>query len=135
VSNPPLVVLGLQYAHNRIGEADTARVDAVAAVAASTCDMLETSMVCVKTVPRPFSSPAVRVVSASSRSHNATLAPDASNRSLIARPNPCAAPVTTARRPFRSNWFKVNLVDVSLTVSSFQFPVSQSVGVLPAASV
>ena len=34
MSNPPLVVLGLQYAHNRIGEADTARVDAVAAVAA-----------------------------------------------------------------------------------------------------
>jgi len=34
VSDAPLVVLGLQYAHNRIGEADTARVDAVAAVAA-----------------------------------------------------------------------------------------------------
>ena len=96
----------------------------VAAVAASTWDMLETSMVCVKTVPRPLSSPAVRVVSASSRSHNATLAPDASNRSVIARPNPCAAPVTTARRFLRSNWF--NGESRGRAVDSFQFPVPSS---------
>ena len=37
----------------------------------------------------------------------ATLAPDATKRSVIARPKPCAPPVTTAQRPFRSILFMV----------------------------
>src|SRR5436190_7094063 len=35
----------------------------------------------------------------------ATLAPEATKRSAIARPKPCAPPVTTAQRPFRSILF------------------------------
>src|SRR3954447_10803341 len=35
----------------------------------------------------------------------ATFAPEATKRSAIARPNPCAPPVTTAQRPFRSILF------------------------------
>src|SRR3954447_8981363 len=35
----------------------------------------------------------------------ATFAPEATKRSLIARPKPCAPPVTTAQRPFRSILF------------------------------
>src|SRR5436190_8868430 len=35
----------------------------------------------------------------------ATFAPEATKRSAIARPKPCAPPVTTAQRPFRSILF------------------------------
>src|SRR5215212_11590072 len=35
----------------------------------------------------------------------ATFAPEATKRSVIARPKPCAPPVTTAQRPFRSILF------------------------------
>src|SRR2546421_6343235 len=37
----------------------------------------------------------------------ATLAPELTKRSVMARPNPCAPPVTTAQRPFRSILFMV----------------------------
>src|SRR5690349_18388712 len=47
------------------------------------------------------------VFSANGRSWSqiATFAPDATKRSAIARPNPCAPPVTTAQRPLRSILF------------------------------
>jgi hypothetical protein len=35
----------------------------------------------------------------------ATRAPEATNRSVMALPKPCAPPVTTALRPSRSIWF------------------------------
>ena len=38
-------------------------------------------------------------------SHSTTLAPDCSMRSAAAKPMPCAPPVITATRPFRSIWF------------------------------
>src|SRR6266581_4037699 len=37
----------------------------------------------------------------------ATLVPELTKRSVMARPNPCAPPVTTAQRPFRSILFMV----------------------------
>ena len=76
---------------------------AVAAAAASTCARSETSTACVSTRPRAveLARPS-SALSSASRSHSATLAPESRKRSVIARPNPCAAPVTTARRPFRS---------------------------------
>ncbi len=57
----------------------------------------------VHRAPVADSSRAVRRSELRVESHSATVAPDARNRSAIARPNPCAAPVTTARRPDRSN--------------------------------
>src|ERR1700688_4856245 len=42
-----------------------------------------------------------------SRSQIATLGPEAMKRSVIARPKPCAPPVTTAQRPVRSILFMV----------------------------
>jgi hypothetical protein len=45
---------------------------------------------------------AVFSASAVSRSQMATLAPEATNRAVIALPKPCAPPVTTAVRPLRS---------------------------------
>ena len=64
--------------------------------------MLDTSTVWAKTSPFEDSSRTVRAVSSASTSHRATRAPDDRKRSAIARPNPCAAPVTAARRPVRS---------------------------------
>src|SRR5579863_3749222 len=54
--------------------------------------------------PAPIS---LAVFSASGRSLSqiATLAPEATKRSAIARPNPCAPPVTAAPRPLRSILF------------------------------
>src|SRR6201999_296276 len=50
---------------------------------------------------------AVRSASVTSGSQIATLAPEATNRSVMARPNPWAPPVTTAQRPLRSILFMV----------------------------
>src|SRR6266550_1879767 len=47
----------------------------------------------------------------------ATLAPEATKRSVIARPNPCAPPVTTAQRPFRSILFMVRFLFFSLLLA------------------
>src|SRR3954447_19377978 len=60
------------------------------------------------------------VFSANGRSWSqiATLAPEATKRSVIARPKPCAPPVTTAQRPFRSIVF--------IAFSNFRVEVSQS---------
>src|SRR5262249_16842634 len=48
------------------------------------------------------SAPAVRLANALSQSQHATFAPELRKRAVIALPNPCAPPVTTAMRPFRS---------------------------------
>jgi hypothetical protein len=45
---------------------------------------------------------AVFSASAASKSQIATLAPEATKRSVMARPKPCAPPVTTATRSLRS---------------------------------
>src|SRR6266545_1686349 len=78
---------------------------AVAATAASTLAALETSTALVWTVPCPDSSAAVDSTRFASRSQRETAAPDARKRSAMARPIPCAPPVTTARLPARSIWF------------------------------
>src|SRR5581483_11058244 len=54
------------------------------------------------TLPRLPSSAAVLLASAVSRSQIATVALESRNRSTMARPMPCAPPVTTALRPERS---------------------------------
>src|SRR6185312_11047572 len=53
------------------------------------------------------------VFSANGRSWSqiATFAPDATKRSAIARPKPCAPPVTTAQRPFKSILFMLEAFD------------------------
>ena len=64
-----------------------------------------TSTVAVLTSPRPASARAVSASSVASRSQSATAAPEPSSRSAMARPIPCAPPVTTAFRPFKSMAF------------------------------
>src|SRR5262245_28767178 len=54
------------------------------------------------TSPSLSRSDAVEASRSASRSHSETVAPDASNRSAMARPIPWAPPVTTARLPARS---------------------------------
>src|SRR4029077_11154727 len=56
-----------------------------------------------------------------SLSQIAMLAPEATKRSVIARPNPCAPPVTMAQRPFRSILFiAVSSVRIKLSLPSFR---------------
>ena len=76
---------------------------AVAAAAASTCSTLTTSTAAVWTSPSDASSPAAVWSIAGSQSQSETRAPERKKRSAIARPMPWAPPVTTARRPVRSN--------------------------------
>ena len=73
-----------------------------------------TSLGIVTSIPMPCAGPwaesslAAELARSASTSHNETAAPEASSRLAIARPIPCAPPVTTARRPFRSIWFKTS---------------------------
>jgi len=57
---------------------------------------------------------AVFSASAASKSQIATLAPEATKRSAMARPKPCAPPVTTATRRLRSIWFMLDLLRQSM---------------------
>src|SRR5579871_3678314 len=75
----------------------------VASRVASTCPRSLTSTLKAETaLPISF---AVFSARAWSKSQIATLAPDSTKRSVIARPKPCAPPVTTAVRPLRSILF------------------------------
>ena len=75
----------------------------VSATAASTAAASVTS---TATALAPISL-AVALARSMSRSQIATLAPEAMKRSATARPMPCAPPVTTALRPFRSMLFMI----------------------------
>ena len=77
----------------------------VCAHAGMTALLFDTSTAAVCTVPCADSSAAVFAMSSVFRSQIDTFAPDARNRSAIARPNPSAPPVMTARRPLKSNLF------------------------------
>src|SRR5689334_13249082 len=77
----------------------------VSSRARSTSAYLVTSTTTDARRPRFCSSPAVFFAKSTSRSQIATVAPDSRKRSTIARPMPCAPPVTTALRPLRSILF------------------------------
>src|SRR5262249_16819807 len=72
----------------------------VASRASATCVASATSQATAMTLGP--SVPAVRLANALSQSQHATFAPELRKRSLIALPKPCAPPVTTAMRPFKS---------------------------------
>src|SRR5262245_47819195 len=74
----------------------------VSSRARSTSASEVTSQAIAPTRPWPDSSLTVLRASARSRSQTATPHSDASRRSTMARPMPCAPPVTTAKRPARS---------------------------------
>src|SRR5215475_10300312 len=77
----------------------------VASRARSTASSTVTSTAKASIRPRAFSSTAALSESLASRSQMAIAAPESRNRSAMARPIPCAPPVTTATRPERSIWF------------------------------
>ena len=77
----------------------------VSSRARSTSASLVTSQATARVWPRLASSFAVFSAKPLSRSQIATAAPESSNRSVIARPIPCAPPVTTAKRLARSMVF------------------------------
>src|ERR1043166_7907385 len=74
----------------------------VSSRARSTSVRLVTSQATAITLPRVLSSAAVFPANGLSRSQIAPAAPESRKRSVIARPRPCAPPVTTAKRPDRS---------------------------------
>src|SRR5262245_11473929 len=77
----------------------------VASRARSTASSTVTSTAKASIRPRAFSSTAALSESLASRSQMAIAAPESRNRCAMARPIPCAPPVTTATRPERSIWF------------------------------
>src|SRR5581483_8311049 len=74
----------------------------VDAVAAATLEASETLATSFETGPAVLSCVSAWESSSASRSHNETAAPQAKRRLAIARPMPCAAPVTIAYRCSRS---------------------------------
>ncbi len=74
----------------------------VRAVAELTRSQSETSVSTIASLPRPPSSSQARWPSARSMSQIVTWAPESRKRSTMARPMPCAPPVTMARLPVRS---------------------------------
>src|SRR5712691_3656392 len=67
------------------------------------------------TLPCDLSSAAVRSAKARSRSQRQTTAPDRRKRSAIARPMPCAPPVTMAVRSSRSILLVIHLSPMTCT--------------------
>src|SRR6478735_42240 len=77
-----------------------------ASVASRACSTPAVSVTStLNTLVSPPTSLAVFSASAESKSQIATLAPEATKRSVMARPKPCAPPVTIATRPLRSILF------------------------------